>query len=68
MLNSFSTRTFFVLFEVIFLYKFFSFSSKYVLFTKLTRSLFLTKFAHFNLKAKMSAINLLNSGVIIYLS
>ena len=37
-------------------------------FTKLAISLFLAKFARFNHKSKISAINLLNSEVVIYLS
>ena len=38
------------------------------LFTKLTISLFLAKYVCFSLAAKASAVNLLNSGVVIYLS
>ena len=37
-------------------------------FTKLAISLLLAKFARFNLKSKISAVNLLYSGVVIYLS
>ena len=50
---------FFVLFELIFLLRFFSLSSK---------SVFVTKFACANLAAKCPAISLLNFGVVIYLS
>ena len=65
--NSFCTSTCFVLFEVTFLLKLFSLSSKFVLFTKLPISLLLAKFAHANLAAKFSDVNLLNYWVIIYL-
>ena len=43
--NSFSTSTCFDLFEVTFLFKFFSLSSKSVLFTKLAISFLLAEFA-----------------------
>ena len=42
--------------------------SKSVLFTKLAISVLLAKFACFNLVAKVYVANLLNSGVVIYLS
>ena len=42
--------------------------SKSAFFTKLTISFLLAKFACFNLEANVSAENLLNSGVVIYLS
>ena len=45
-----------------------SFSSKLVFFTKSAISFLLAKCARFNLKSKISAVNLLNSGVVIYLS
>ena len=45
----------------------FSLSSKSVLFTKLVIPSLVAKFACFNLKAKISAVNLLNSGVVVYL-
>ena len=57
--NSFSTSTWFVLFEVIFLLRFNSLSSK---------SVFITKFVWDNRALKTSAANLLNSEVSIYLS
>ena len=56
------------LFEVTFLFKFFSLSPKSVFFTKLTISFLLAKFVCANLGAKCSDVNLLNSGVVIYLS
>ena len=46
----------------------FSLLSKSVSFTKLAISLLLAKFAHFNLKSKIYATKLLNSGLVIYLS
>ena len=52
---------FLVLFDIIFLFKFFSLSSKSVFFTKLTISLLLAKFACANLEAKLPAVNFLNS-------
>ena len=64
--NSFLTNKCFVLFDVTFLFNFFSLSLKSVFFTKLAISL--AKFACANLAAKFSAINLLNTGVVIYLS
>ena len=66
--NSFSTSKYFVSLDVTFLFKFFSLSSKSVLFTKLAISLLLAKFACANLAAKFSYVSLLNSGVVIYLS
>ena len=42
--------------------------SKSVLFKKLGISFVLAKFACFNLASKSSDVNLLNSGVVIYLS
>ena len=42
--------------------------SKSVLFTKLPISILLAKFASFNLPAKFFIVNLLNVGVVIYLS
>ena len=57
--NSFSTSKCYVSFEVIFLLKLDSLASK---------SVFVIKFAYANLAAKFSAANLLNSGVVIYLS
>ena len=58
--NSFSTSTCFVSFEVTFLLKLFSLSSRFALFTKLPISLLLAKFARANLAAKFSDVNLLN--------
>ena len=66
--NSFSTSTCFVLFEVTFLFKFFSLRSKSVFFTKSRTSFLLANFARANLAAKFSDVNLLNSWVLIYLS
>ena len=45
----------------------FNLSSKYVSFTKLAISLLVVEFACANLAAKFSAVNLLSSGVVIYL-
>ena len=45
----------------------FSLLSKSVLFTKPAISLLLNKFACLNLAVKLSDVNLLNSGVVIYL-
>ena len=58
--NSFSTSTYFVLFEVTFLLNFFSLSSKF------TTSLLRPKFACANLAATLSAVTLVNSEVVIY--
>ena len=58
----------FVLFEITFLFTFFSLSSKSVSFTKLVISLLVAKFACANLAVKFSAVSWLNSGVAIYLS
>ena len=55
------------LFEVTFLFKFFSLSSKSIFFTKSAISQLVAKFACFNIAVKVSAVNLLNSGVVIYL-
>ena len=55
------------LFDATFLFKFFSLSSKSVFFTKLAISLLLAKFTWANLAAKFSAVNLSNSGVVIYI-
>ena len=57
--NSFSITKCFVLFEVIFLLRFFSLSSK---------SVFVTTITCANLAAKISAVSLLNFGVVMYLS
>ena len=65
---SFSTTKWIVLSDVTFFFKSFSFSSKSVLFTKLAISLLVARFACVNLSAKFSAVSLLNSGVVIYLS
>ena len=67
-LNSFSASKCFRLFDVTFLFKFLSLSSKSVLSTKLAISLLVAKFACVNFAARFSAVNLLNSGVLIYLS
>ena len=50
-----------VLFEVFFLFKFFSLSSKSVFFRKLAISFLLAKFGCANLEAKFSEVHLLNS-------
>ena len=57
--NSFSKDSFFVLFAAILLLK---------LDTVLSKSVFTTKFAHFNLVLKTPAAKVLNSRVVIYLS
>ena len=57
--NSFSTSTSFALFKLIFLLSLVTFISK---------SAYVTKFAHANLASKTSAVKLLNSGVLIQLS
>ena len=57
--NSFSTTKYFVLFEVIFLLRLDSFVLK---------SAFVIKFACADLATNLSAVNLLNSGVVIYIS
>ena len=46
----------------------FSLLSKSVFFKKLAISILLATFALFNLKLKIAAVNLLNSGVVIYSS
>ena len=51
----------FLLFEITFLLKVFSLSSKSVFFTKLVISFLLAKFACANLEANVSDVNLLNS-------
>ena len=56
---------FFFLFEVTFLMSF-SLTSKSVCFRKSTTSFLLAKFTCFNLAAKFSYVNLLNSGVVMY--
>ena len=55
----FSNIKYFVLYEVTFLLRFISLSLK---------SAFTAKFAFANLTAKFSAVNLLNSGVVMYFS
>ena len=57
--NSFSIDLFFVLFSAVLLLR---------LDTVLSKFVFATKFACDNLALKTSAANLLNSGVVIYLS
>ena len=63
-----STTTCFALFDDTFLFRFPSLSSKSVFFMKLPISFLLVKFGCANLAVKFSAVNLLNSGVVIYLS
>ena len=53
--------------EVTSLFTFLSFSSKSVFFTKPEISFLFAKFAWANLSVKCFAVNLLNSGVVIYL-
>ena len=57
-----------VLSELILLLNLNSLLSKTLLFAKLTILFLLAKFACVNFAAKFSGINLLNSGVVIYLS
>ena len=57
-----------MLFKVNFLFKFHNLSSKSAFFTKLTVSRLLVKLACANLAARFSTVNLINSGVVIYLS
>ena len=66
--NSVSTNKCFDLFEVAFLFNCFNLSSKSVFFTKVAISLLLAKFVCANLAIKFCDVNLLNSGVVIYLS
>ena len=65
--KSFSTRKCFDLFQVIFLFKLFSLSSKSLLFTKSSISPLVAKFVCFSFAVKFSAVNLLNAGLLIYL-
>ena len=65
--NSFSTNTCFVLFEVIYLLNFLVYHQNLSFFTKLAISFLFAKFACANLAVKLPAVNLLNSGVVIYL-
>ena len=58
-LDSFSTSTCFVLFELIILLRVFRLVSK---------SVFVIKSVRPNLESKICAVHLLNSGVVIYLS
>ena len=66
--NFFLTGTCFVLAEVIFLFKLFSFLSKSVFNDKTTILFLLVKFCCSNLLSNVSDVNLLNSGLVIYLS
>ena len=59
--NSFPVSTCFVIFQVTFLLKLFSSSSKFFFFTKLAISFLLAKFAYANLEEKFSDVNLLNA-------
>ena len=63
--NPFSARTCLVLFKVISLFKFFSLSSNSLFFTKLTISL--AKFACANLAVKFYLVDLINSGVLLFI-
>ena len=63
--NSFSTSTFFVSFEVVFLLIFFFLTSKFLFFTKLAISFLISQFPCDNVAAAFSAVNLLNSGAVI---
>ena len=60
-----STSKCFDLFEVTLLFNFLILSLKSVFFTKLAISPLVARFACFNLAVKVSAGNLLNSGVVI---
>ena len=66
--NSFSTSTFFDLFELILLSKLIRFSIKFNVFTKLAISVLFGKLSCFNLAVKLSTVDLLNSLVVIYLA
>ena len=57
-----------LLWEVTFLFKFFSLSWKSVFFMKLAISLLFATFACANLAAKFSDVDLLNSSAVVYLS
>ena len=59
--NLFLTSTCLVLFKVIFLLLFISFSSKYIFFYEISNTSLVAKFAFANLAAKLSAVNLSNS-------
>ena len=64
-LNSFSKSTYFLLYEAIFIFKFFSLSLKSLYFTKVAILFLLAKFTCANLAEKFCAVNMLNScGVI----
>ena len=60
--------TYYVLFEVTFLFKLTSLSSKSVFLRKAEISFLLAKFACANLTAKSCDVNLLNSWILIYLA
>ena len=65
--NSFSTSTCYVqVHKVTFLFNGFSLSSKSIFFTKVAASVLPARFACDNLAAKFTAVNLWNSGVVIY--
>ena len=67
-LNSFSSNTCFDLFDVTSLFKYFHLLSKSIFFTKAAISFLHVKFACVYLAKKFSAVDLLNFGVVIYLS
>ena len=62
-----SASTCSILFEVTFLFKFFSLPSEYVFFTTAATSFLFAKFVYANLAAKFSNAKLLNSCVVMYL-
>ena len=63
--NSFSKSKCFVLFEVIFLFKFLSLSSKSIFFMKEVVSYLLAKFACANVAGNSCAVKFINSCVVI---
>ena len=66
--SSFSMATCFVLLELTFLLIFINFSWKSVVFTRSAISPLVANLACFNLAVKLTAVNLWNSWVVIYLS
>ena len=66
--NSFSASNYVDLFEVYLLFKFFSLSSKSVFYMKLAILFLVAKFGCANIAAKFYDMNLLHSGVVVYLS
>ena len=64
----FSTCKYFALFEVILLFMFIRYLSKYVFSAKSEISSLVANFACFNLASKLSAVDLLNSLVVLSMS